>query len=543
MTTSVNQRGTGGTEQHPRWVLWASLVGVAVVFIVRLPGIVEPMGPDQGVYATIGWGLQRGLTLYRELWELKPPGIYLTYLLGFDLFGARETSIFWLDYVAGALTALVMFDLGRRAVSLRFGALAAALFAAGTLPAARHAYGGFLERAISERFISLLAAAAAWATVAAVTRARDRWSVAAGAFVGLAVVFKPFALVYWPAWVFWTWLVADMARARRFAVYSALGVTVAPLAALAWMAAHGVMGEAWIALVQFNTAYLAVGSKGVAYILDRFAHEVWLRVRADEVWGLGSLSACAALCAWRWRATRPGWVASLGIVWLGAALVAIPANGPRMFMTYFVPPLVPLCLLVAWLFDQTLGSRQRWRVVTGVLLIGLSGAMIVRSGSLNRAVSITRWDARHLFGQTGREEYLGRFRSKDGLAFSAADNARLAEYIRAHTDPRDRIFVFGMTGGTYFSSGRLPASRFLFVYPAVSSLVDRPEFHVEGLAAELARTAPCYVVLQRHNRDSFSGWRAADSFASPAMATLLRSYRQETEIGDFVLYRRNAGPS
>jgi hypothetical protein len=539
MTTVVDRGRTGTIAQQLGWLPWVSLVTVIGVFIVRLPGIVEPMGPDQGVYSTIGWGLRRGLVLYRDLWDVKPPGIYLTYLLGFALFGTRETSIFWLDYLAGALTALVIFDLGRRVVSLRFGALAAAVFAIGTLPAARHPLGGFLERAISEKFISLLAAAAAWATVVAITRTHDRWSLGAGLFVGLAAVFKPFALVYWPAFLLWTWFVTDTARARRFAMYSVIGVLIVPLMTFIWLWAEGVLGDAWVALVGFNRAYLTVGGKGVGFIVNRFAHEVWGRMKTDEVWCLGSLSAVIALCAWRWRSTRPGWAASLGIVWLGAALVAILANGPRMFATYFVPPLVPLCLLFAWLLDQTLASRQRWRLAAGLLVAGVTGAMLVRSGSVNRAASVTSWDARYLAGHSDRQEYLGRFQSRASRAFSAADNAQLADYVRTHTDPSDRIFVFGMTGGTYFSSGRLPASRFLFVYPAVSNIIDRPEFHVETLAAELTRTAPRYIVLQRHNGDSFSGWRAEDSFAAPPMVALLRDYGRETEIGDFVLYRRN----
>jgi len=35
-----------------------------------------------------------------------------------------------------------------------------------------------------------------------------------------------------------------------------------------------------------------------------------------------------------------------------------------------------------------------------------------------------------------------------------------------------------------------------------------------------------------------SGWRAADSFASPPMAELLRRYYHEAEIGHFAVYRR-----
>jgi hypothetical protein len=325
-------------------------------------------------------------------------------------------------------------------------------------------------------------------------------------------------------------------------VYSTIGAAMPPVVAIAWMWAEGVLLDAWIALAEYNRAYLAVGGNSVADIVMQFAREVWRRVRSDDVWAFGSLSAAVALGAWRWRKTRPGLVAALGIAWLAASLVAVVANGPRLFTTYFVPPRVPLCLLIAWLLDRTLASspgvRPRWRIAAGVAVIVVSAAMIVRSGSFERAVTMTSWDAKYLFGRIDREAYLQMFRSRDGRAFSSADNARVAEYVRAHTEPGERIFVFGMTAGTYFLSGRLPASRFLFVYPAVSNMIDRPEFRVESLAAELARTRPRYIVLQRYNRDSFSGWRAEDSFAAPPMAALLAEYEQEAEVGNFVLYRR-----
>jgi hypothetical protein len=201
--------------------------------------------------------------------------------------------------------------------------------------------------------------------------------------------------------------------------------------------------------------------------------------------------------------------------------------------------LVPLALLSAWLLHQTLGSGRRWKVAAGLLVLAFTGVMVAHSRSLNRLASSTVWDARHLLGRIDRPLYLEHFRSRATQAFSAADNEAVADYVRSHTDPVDRIFVFGMAGGVYFSSGRLPASRFLFVYPAVSNMViARPEFGVEHLAAELTRTAPRYIILQRHNADTFSGWRAADSFAAPPMTDLLRHYQPETEVGDFLLYRR-----
>lgn len=531
--------GTDARTVSARWLIWVCLGTIAAMFVLRLPGMVEPLGPDQGVYTTIAWGLERGLTLYRDLWEQKPPGIYLTYLLGFAVFGGRESTAFWLDYVAAAVATVLLFDLCRRLAGVRFGAVAAAIYAVATLPAARHSLGGFLERSVTETFIVPLTIAAAWATVIALSRRRDAWSFAAGLFIGAAVVFKQTAGIYWPAFALWAWVASDLRRAGRHALFSGMGMAVAPVASLVWLWTQGVLSDVRIAVVDYNLAYLALGGEGLAGTLDRFAHEVWRRMKTDEVWAAGTLSAAAAALAWqRWRDTPRGRLAALAVIWLAAAFVAIVANGPRMFMTYFVPSLVPLSLLAAWLFHETLGSRERWKLVAGGLVLVLLVGMVVRSGSIRRGVTMTTWNVQHLTGRMDREAYLRRFQGRDGRAFSAADNARLAEYIRIRSEPDDRLFVFGMSAGTYFLSGRLPASKFLWAYPAVSNMLDRSEFRVETLAAELGRVAPRYIVLQRYNGDSYSGWRAADSFGSPPMTDLLRSYHHEADVGHFAVYRR-----
>jgi len=538
--TRSQSRSAAGGGSGSDGAVWVSLITVVGIFIARLPAMVEPLGPDQGLYASMAWGLKRGLLLYRDLFEQKPPGLFLTYRLAFALFGSRRESIFWIDYLAGLMTVVFIIDVGRRLVNLRFGAFAGAVVAISTLPAARYPYGGFLERAVTEPFVTALIAAAVWASVIACagTKAQHWWAFAAGIFVGTAALYKQTAVIYWLALVGWVWFSTDTARARRFALHAMGGALIPPLLAFLWLWSRGVLRDAYITLVEYNVAYLSLGHQGFGFTANRFAHEVWRRVTGDEVWALGSLSAVVAFFAWRWRSTPAGRVAMLGIMWLGGALTATIANGPRLFATYFITSLVPLALLSAWLLHQTLGSSRRVKVASGFLVLAFTGVMLVHSRSLQRAASSTVWDARHLFGQIDRDVYLEHFRSRSTQAFAAADNEAVADYIRSHTDPADRIFVFGMAGGVYFSSGRLPASRFLFVYPAVSRMIDRPEFGVEHLAAELTRTVPRYIILQRHNGDSFSGWRAVDSFASPPMANLLRRYQPETEVGDFLLYRK-----
>jgi hypothetical protein len=499
------------------------------------------MGPDQGVYTTIAWGLQRGLDLYRDMFEQKLPGIYLAYLAGFTIFGTGTHAIFLIDYAAGLATVIAVFGIGHRLQGPRFAALAAAIAAFATFPAARFAYGGFIERGITESFIIPLAAIAVGCGVTSAARDGVKWAAAAGILIGTAAVFKQTALIYLVVLVAWTWLVRDLRHAVRFALIAAAGTLAVPALVLAWLASRGVVGDMWRATIEFNVAYLAVGDQSFGATLTRFAQEIFRRARRDEIWALGGLSAGAAVLSYRWQSAAASRVAALGVLWLAGALIATLANGPRLFTTYFIPSLVPLSLLIAWLFDQTLGSAVRARRVAGFVCLALAGIMLVRSGSLRQAATATWDDTRFLFGRTPSQEYLQRFRSRGREVFNAATNERLAAYVQANTAPDERVFVFGMTAGTYFSSRRLPGSRFLWAYAAVSEMLPGPEFTVDTLAAELARSSPRYIILQRSNGDSFSGWRASEAFEAPALQALIAAgYARETEIGDFVLYRKTA---
>src|SRR5262249_53625894 len=105
MATSVNPPAAGATRSS-RWLVAVCVSAVVAIFILRLAAIVEPMGPDQGVYATIGWTMHRGFALYRDLFEMKPPGLYVIYWLAFGLAGPRASTIFWIDYAAAAVTTM-----------------------------------------------------------------------------------------------------------------------------------------------------------------------------------------------------------------------------------------------------------------------------------------------------------------------------------------------------------------------------------------------------------------------------------------------------
>src|SRR5690606_3544643 len=110
-------------------------------------------------------------------------------------------------------------------------------------------------------------------------------------------------------------------------------------------------------------------------------------------------------------------------------------------------------------------------------------------------------------------------------------------WLRAHSAPDDRVFIFGMQAGVYFETPRLPGHRLLWVGPAVEGLLQRPEFTLEGLAADLAASRPRFIIREDNNGDSMLGWRVQTEFVKPPMQAVLASYDQVAVIEDFTVYR------
>ena len=79
-------RDPDARSSRVRWVLLALAAAAAGALILRIASVAEPLGIDQSLWASAVRGMSRGQLLYRDVWEQRPPGIYLIYLAGFRVF-------------------------------------------------------------------------------------------------------------------------------------------------------------------------------------------------------------------------------------------------------------------------------------------------------------------------------------------------------------------------------------------------------------------------------------------------------------------------
>lgn len=84
------------------------VLGISILFIfLRLPSLFEPQWyDDEGIYQTIGNLLQNGRQLYTDVWDNKPPLLYLIY----RLFNSDQDTIRFISLVFG-LVSVGVFSL------------------------------------------------------------------------------------------------------------------------------------------------------------------------------------------------------------------------------------------------------------------------------------------------------------------------------------------------------------------------------------------------------------------------------------------------
>src|SRR5689334_10365233 len=66
---------------------WLRLAAWFVVLVAAFQILMFPFGRDQGIYALVGEGILRGQVPYRDLWDFKPPGVFLVYAFAQGIFG------------------------------------------------------------------------------------------------------------------------------------------------------------------------------------------------------------------------------------------------------------------------------------------------------------------------------------------------------------------------------------------------------------------------------------------------------------------------
>src|SRR5688572_20605326 len=454
-------------------------IAVALVAIaVHLPNLPAGKAPqeDAGVFLYAAQVLLDGGLPYRDVWDHKPPLIYLIDALGLVLGGGSPLGVWALQAIAYAAAAAI----GQRVMARAFGTPASLFGTVAWLLAAPRIllFDGYFTNFV-QTFLGPLQFTAL-ALYLAEERDRTRtWRTAAiGATAGLAALLTPAGLGLWLA--IGTHLVATrIARGSLSSLLArlsllALGASIPLAMAGAALGLAGIWGEAWDQAVRYNTIYS--GSVTLAGRRDALA----FGARLLGSGGFLFVAIAGAAIALRDRASLPR--ASDARRLVSVALIAMPfeillgsASG-REHGYYWLAALPALGILAAYgafAFGRHLAPRLARRArrsagaLTAVAIVVALAALAVRPVPLMVRVATT---------------------TEDGV------NAAATRYLAGSTTPNDTVFIWGSRAGVLFTADRRSPNRYIYQYAPLWTRGYESIRHVNELTAALTERPPTIVI-------------------------------------------------
>lgn len=428
-------------NQSGKWQ-WLGLILLALgVTALRWPTFdFAVWNVDEAIHAAVARALQSGGVLYRDAIDQRTPLTYYAVAALFKFSGAN--NVWAMHALATALivgTMAGLFLLARQwhgpatglAAALLYAVFSSALF-----------YPGDAYALNTEWFVAGFATWAAWAF----WRGAD---LTAGGLLGLAFLSKQPALLDLGAPILvlcyqaWSERTAWPRLWRRGARLLA-GFAIPLVFTASYFFLKGAFADFHFYAWHYNLRYYAPEVGALDRVLTAFKPFQLLGAHYPLV--LATLLPTLIFAGWRTVQLRPTpaekstngiWLFVLG--WSLTSLAGASASG-RGFDHYYIQFLPACCLgvalgwggLSAWAWNSPV--QGRWLRAAAVLLTVL-GLLQLANGT------------RHFRAQAHQPEDPSR---------------RAGEFIKKHTTPEERIFVWGYHPDIYLFADRRPASRFVY---------------------------------------------------------------------------------
>jgi hypothetical protein len=505
------------SRKAPRWL--ASLVLCVVGFSTVIGRAYTALGTgtaDSRLFRYIGAQWRDGLLPYRDIWDNKPPGIFV---LARVVEGAREPLFVWAAieavFVIGIAWCVYLFlkTLRTSPWSRWFGVIAVGLSL--NLGSLHH---GDLP---TELLLALPASAAAFAFVGAMGGASRRLQLyfIGGLLTGIATLFKTPGLA--PILALTATFVLDPSqllrhprRSARFLGVAYLGFGIAAAVPLAYFAARGAALEMFDATFTYNFHY------GVSHPhpITTFATLISSTPIAPLI-GLAVPTAARGVYQYV-RSVSPG-TASISdrreldpvllflVLWFAADFAGAMGGG-RAYPHYLIAIIPSATILAALSLEWVLRNALNWQVP----------AAVVPACALYSLLLGTISDLRTVWSR----------RRDEGESYFAA-SARL---IRRVACPGDRLFSWDYLPGIAQATNLRPAT----VLASAHYLNDSP-YAVKKFRArvldDLLKSPPEFVVMLVQTRDPHPS-EAVQSLRVALQDLLDRSYTEDrSNLSDHVV--------
>jgi len=470
-----------------RYMLPAVLVALAVfIALLRLHTYNEPFERDITSHAVIAHEVLAGRALYSDLWDSKPPAIFVTYALADALVGYGPGEVYFIGVAAAIITLLGCYRAGAAYGGVAGGLWAAAFWAVICNDLWLWANQPNIEVPMNAclvwAFALILAEGRRQRTEdrgrkPVLSKAEGfsilRW-LAIGGLFALATLYKTVAVTF-PAFLGLFYLLSFLHDRRRLrlaflqiCVVAAVGVAVWA-AVFAYFAATGRLGIFYDTIFKYAGYYAqSRGGNFLTNILGGLKYEFFARaMKSTPV--LIILTAAGTIYALAKGPRRP-WLLLIGFLIGAYFAVALPG---RYYNHYYQLWLIPLVVGAGWAVS-TRNSKLKAQNLKLKVAAGALGMIILLCFVLPQyQYSADEWSIQ-----------------KQGPQYLIAK--RVAKELDKMLASGETLYVLGIDPGLYFWSGRRPPTGVIWS----TDLANNPlaEQHTKRALADLEREKPEVLV-------------------------------------------------
>ncbi|MDX2200351.1 MAG: glycosyltransferase family 39 protein [Phycisphaerae bacterium] len=487
---------------------------------------------DSHLFEFHGWCIAQGATPYREIWDNKPPGIWLVNAAAFAIVGEHP----WTGHLPAALATAG--TLGAFVILARRIYGAAITLPAAVLAAALLAHFGFECGANrTETYVVCAEVGGVALLLCAISCAPSdprqlSLLVLAGLFLGAAPWFKQVGVAALAGSSVYLLLTAasptrgGIRAASRRLIPLWLAAALPTLAIVGWLAARGALADGFFAFAKFNQAYFAIGDAtwvDLPRALRDYRDSYPLMILPLILAALGCVTPLHDPTNAARSDAKPADLPHpsplpLLIVWFTvAAYLALVSVGRLSY--HLAPLLPPLALLalrpVAWLLRGSLTTAlQDPARILGLACFAAACLQIVA-----QSARIGGW-----IDRGGGPAWPARAASLERVI----DQGRA---VAAACEPRERVYVWGWAPGPYRFAYRLPSTRFATL-EKVFPLRPHAAFIEAEARAALVADPPRVFAISRRDLE------ALRIDGTPVANLLALRYEERCEMDGVVVLRR-----
>lgn len=443
------------------WPLGVILFGI---FLLRVPSFFEPHWyGDEAIYLAIGQAMQKGAVLYRDIWDNKPPLLYLIYAISPTLLWAKISATI---FILG--TSFFVYKITKIVIARgNFPALLAMVLTGVLLSLP------LLEGTIAnaELYFTLPIIITAYFLLTS-----NRYPLAAGICLATAFLIKVPAVFDFLGLFLACFVIQLHTKVKLTEIFKKYLLFVLPLLVslillVIYFYLNNGLGDFITAAFKQNSSYIAIDSGPLSKLSNPLFVKAFLLL-------LASLASLVLFIKKKISSEL-----FLLTCWFGFSLYgALLSNRP--YLHYLLQIIPPSIILLFYLIRHP--ARGGIFLVFYFLIIFFLAKMFTGAFALDTRSYYTNWFD-YVSERKTWEQYANYF---DGRTVT---NYQIGNYIKENSSVNDSIFVWGDNAFIYVLSQRKPTTKFIQAH----HLTTIPRENYDAVTSKILTDKPKIIVITR----------------------------------------------